>query len=147
VSKLSATLFLFVAAILLRGSPANADQTKQLTIEPGKATVVANLVSPRPDCSTNPGPQLLPNITEKPLHGTIGIQIAVTDVAAAGACPARKVPSLALFYAAPAGYTGNDSFQIEINEGNNQQTRVSYQVTVQAALPQPSAAQPTAAKP
>ena len=132
---------LSLLAILFVASPGNADETKQLTVEPGKATVIANLVSPRPDCSTNPGPQLLPTLSEKPLHGVIGIQIAVTDVKATGTCPDRKVPSLALFYAPPADYTGSDSFQLEIVEGPNKQTKVSYQIVVQVPKAEAPAAQ------
>jgi hypothetical protein len=122
--------FLLTAFAVLFAIAARADEVKQLTLEKGKATIIANLVSPRPDCSNNPGPQPLPTVSEKPLHGTIGVQIGMTSVPAAGDCPARKIPSFALFYVAPPDYVGSDSFQLEINEGNKQQTKISYQVTI-----------------
>jgi hypothetical protein len=113
-------------------TPAKADEVKQLTVEKGKGTIIANLVSARPDCSNNPGPQPLPVLSEKPLHGMVGVQLGVSDVPAAGDCPARKIPSFGLFYAPPPDYVGSDSFQLEINEGNNKQAKVSYQITVRA---------------
>jgi hypothetical protein len=129
-SKLALLLLAFAMHL---ATPVKADEVKQLTIEKGKGTIIANLVSARPDCSNNPGPQPLPMLSEKPLHGVVGVQLGVSDVPAAGDCPARKIPSFGLFYAPPPDYVGSDSFQLEINEGNNKQARVSYQITVRAA--------------
>jgi hypothetical protein len=46
-------------------------------------------------------------------------------------CPARKIPSSALFRVPPPDFLGSESFQIEINEGKNKQAKASYQITVQ----------------
>lgn len=132
--RLSSFAFFLTTAIVFLATIAKADDVKRLTLEKGKAAIIANLVSARPDCSDNPGPQPLPILSEKPLHGTIGVQLGMTDVPAAGNCPARKIPSFALFYASPTDYVGTDSFQIEVNEGNDKQAKVSYQVTVQAPI-------------
>ena len=113
-------------------TPAKADEVKQLTVEKGKGTIIANLVSARPDCSNNPGPQPLPMLSEKPLHGVVGVQLGVSDVPAAGDCPARKISIFRPVLRASAGLRRQRFFQLEINEGNNKQTKVSYQVTVRA---------------
>lgn len=128
--KKSCLAFLPLMFLAFMATPAMTDELKQLTIEKGKAVIIANLVAARPDCSNNPGPQPLPILSEKPLHGAVGVQIGVTDVAAAGSCPARKIPSLGMFYLPTAEYIGTDSFQIEVDAGNNKQTKVSYQVTI-----------------
>ena len=62
----------------------------------------------------------------------VGVQIGLIDVAASGTCPARKIPSFALFYVSAPDFTGADLFQIEIEEGNNKKAQVSYQITVHA---------------
>jgi hypothetical protein len=128
--KQSCFAFLPLMSLALLATPATADELKHLTIEKGKAVIIANLDAAKPDCSNNPGPQPLPILSEKPLHGAVGVQLGVTDVAAAGDCPARKIPSLGMFYLPAADYIGTDSFQIEIDAGNNKQTKVSYQVTI-----------------
>jgi len=125
--------FVPLISLVFMATPATADEVKHLTLETGKAAIIANLVAARPDCSSNPGPQPLPVLSEKPLHGAVGVQIGLTDVAAAGNCPARKIPSLAMFYLPAADYIGTDSFQIEIDGGNDKQTKVSYQITIQAS--------------
>lgn len=130
--KKSNFAFLLSAVFTLFATSANADEIKQLTIEKGKPTLVFNLVAPRPDCSDNPAPQPLPMLSEKPLHGTIGVQLGATNVTATGNCPDRKIPSFALFYVPQPDFLGEDSFQIEI-DNNNKQAKVSYQITVQAA--------------
>ena len=128
--KQSCFAFCPLMTLALLATPATADELKHLTIGKGKAVIIANLVAAKPDCSNNPGPQPLPILSEKPLHGTIGVQLGVTDVAAAGNCPERKIPSLGMFYLPAADYMGTNSFQIEIDAGNNKQTKVSYQVTI-----------------
>ncbi len=120
-----------VVSAFLFGMSAHADEVKSLVIEQGKAIFIANLVSPRPDCSTTPGPQPLPTLSQKPLHGNVGVQIGMSEVPASGNCPARKIPSFALFYVAPPDFTGVDPFQIEIDEGQGKKARISYQATVQ----------------
>ena len=117
------------AAVLWAGS-AQGDQVKQFTIEQGKATIVADFVSPRPDCSSNPGPQPLPALSQKPLHGRVGMQIGATNIPANGNCPARKIASVAIFYLAPKDFVGADNFQIEVDEDNDKKNVTTYQVTV-----------------
>ena len=135
--KQSCFAFFPLMSLTLMATPATADELKHLTIEKGKAVIIATLVAARPDCSNNPRPQLLPNLSEKPLHGTVGVQLGVTDVAAAGNCPERKIPSLGMFYVPAADYIGTDSFQIEIDAGNGKQTKVSHQDTLRASDSQP----------
>src|SRR5262249_42304231 len=115
-----------VASASLFGLSAYADEVKSVAVEQGKATIIANFGSPRPDCSTIPAPQPLPALSQKPLHGTVGVQIGMTNVPASGNCPARKIPSLALFYIAQPDFTGVDPFQIEIDDGKGKETRVLY---------------------
>lgn len=117
-----------VAAVLWVGF-AQAEDVKRLTIEQGKASIVANFVSAPPDCGSNPSPQPLPVLSQKPLHGRVGMQIGVTNLPEGGNCPARKIPSLAIFYLAPKDFVGADNFQIEIDEDNNKKNVTSYQIT------------------
>ena len=118
-----------VAAVLWAGS-AQADEVKRLTIEQGKASIVANFVSAPPECGSNPSPQPLPILSQKPLHGRVGMQIGVTNMPEVGNCPARKIPSLAIFYLAPKDFEGADNFQIEVEEDDNKKNLTTYQVTV-----------------
>ena len=118
-----------VAAVLWAGS-AQADEVKRLTIEQGKASIVANFVSAPPECGSNPSPQPLPILSQKPLHGRVGMQIGVTNMPEVGNCPARKIPSLAIFYLAPKDFEGADNFQIEVEEADNKKTLTTYQITV-----------------
>lgn len=120
---------LLEAVFTLLATSAYADDVKQLTIEKGKPTIVFTLAAPRPDCSNDPAPQPLPMLSEKPLHGTIGVQLGTTNVASIGNCPDRKIPSFALFYLPQPDFLGEDSFQIAI-DNNNKQTKVSFQITV-----------------
>ena len=48
------------------------------------------------------------------VHGNVGLQVATTDVPATDACPARKIPSVALFYAPNKDFVGKDSVQVEL---------------------------------
>ena len=71
-------------------------------------------------------------LREKPLNGTVGMQITEIEIAASGDCPARKVPSLALFYLPKPDFVGTDSIQMEVDTGAIQTTIASYRITVQA---------------
>ena len=93
--------------------------------------VVVNFVNPRADCSANPGPIAIPIVREKPANGTMQLMILVTDVAASGKCPARKIPSTALVYTPNKNFVGTESVQIEVETGN-QTTLLSYRIIVQA---------------
>ena len=88
-----------VAAIALFGTVAKADAPKEVKTEKNKAVVLGNFLNAPANCGTNPGAVPLPRLREKPSHGLIGLQILMADVAATDACPARKIPAIALFYA------------------------------------------------
>ena len=119
----------FIGAVLCAGA-SHADDVRQFTIEQGKAAIVADFVSAPPDCSSNPGPQPLPILSQKPLHGRVGMQIGATNMPANGNCPARKIASLAIFYLAPKDFVGTDTFQIEVDSDKKNLT--TYQITVKA---------------
>lgn len=135
--KRSTSAFASVVLIVLWTVPTKAEEVKRITVQQGKATVVADFVSARPDCSSNPGPQPLPALSQKPLHGRIGVQIGVTKVPATANCPARKIPSLVVFYVPPKDFVGADSFQIELDEDKDKKIVTSYQVTVQSSGSKP----------
>ena len=123
---------LIAATAMTFGSLATAQTAKELKVQSGKSVVVANLLSTRPDCTSNPGPVAMPVLREKPTNGIIQMQILVTDVQAAGNCPARKVPSVALIYTPRKDFTGTDTVEVELDEGNKA-TILSYRSTVQPA--------------
>ena len=105
------------AAVALFGSIAKADEPKELKTEKGKAVVLGEFLNPPSDRSSNPLPSLLPQLREKPAHGIILMQIGVANVPATDACPARKIPVIALIYSPTADFVGTDSVQIESKPG------------------------------
>ncbi|WP_157088728.1 hypothetical protein [Bradyrhizobium jicamae] len=58
------------------------------------------------------------------------MQIVAADVAATDACPARKVPSIALFYTPSKDFVGKDSVQVEFETGDNKLPALSFLITV-----------------
>jgi hypothetical protein len=120
-----------VTTLALSGVPASAQSPKELKTKSGSSVVVVNFINPRPDCSANPGPIAVPVVREKPANGIIQMLIVVTDVAASGKCPARKIPSSALIYTPNKDFVGTDSVQIEVEAGNRT-TLLSYRIVVQA---------------
>jgi hypothetical protein len=130
MKRITARAALFdVAMVGLCGSTASADTAKELTVKSGTSVAVANLANPKPDCSALPGPVALPSLREKPANGTMQMQILVTDVAASGSCPARKIPTIALIYTRNKDFVGTDSVQIEVEVGNRT-TSLSYRLVV-----------------
>lgn len=125
-------LLVATAVMALVCTYAQAEELKELKTEKGKAIIIANFVAARSDCNPNPGPQPLPALREKPQHGAVGLQIAMTDVQAAGDCPARKIPSFALFYVPAADFVGIDALQIEVDTGNGKTVIAPYRITVQS---------------
>jgi hypothetical protein len=103
-------------------------------VQSGKSVVVANFLSERPDCSSDPGGIAIPVLREKPTYGIIQMQILLSNVQAAGNCPARKIPSLGLIYTPTNGFTGTDmvEVEVEVDEGNKP-TIISFRITVEPA--------------
>lgn len=104
---------------------------KELKTKPNVSVLVANLVNPRPDCSANPGPVVLPSLRQTPTNGSMQMQIVVADIGASGTCPARKVPAIALIYTPRKDFTGTDSVEIEIDT-DNRVTLLAYHISVAA---------------
>jgi hypothetical protein len=73
----------------------------------------------------------LPRLREKPAHGLVGLQIVMGDVAATDACPARKIPAIAIFYTPAKDFVGKDSIQIEFETADNKIPGLSFLITVQ----------------
>jgi hypothetical protein len=125
-----------VATAMMFGSIATAQTTKELKVQSGKSVVVANLLSRRPDCSSDPGRMALPIIREKPTNGIIQMQILLSNVEAGGNCPALKIPSLGLIYTPTTGFTGTDTVELEVDEGNKAAI-LSFRITVEPASGEP----------
>jgi hypothetical protein len=119
-------------AIGLFVSNAHADGPKEVRTESGRPVVLGNFLNTPPNCGTNPGPIPVPKLREKPAHGVVGLQIVAADVAATDACPARKVPSIALFYTPSKDFVGKDSVQVEFETGDTKLPTLSFLITVQA---------------
>ena len=120
-----------VATIALCGTVAKADAPKEVKTEKNKAVVIGNFLNAPSNCGTNPGPVPLPRLREKPSHGLVGLQIVMADVAATDACPARKIPAIALFYLPSKDFVGNDAVQIEFETGDAKIPDLSFLITVQ----------------
>ena len=118
-------------ALALLGAPAVAQSEKEFTTKSGTSVLIINLISPRPDCSINPGPIAVPVVREKPANGMIQMQVVATDIAASQNCPARKIPSIALVYTPSKNFVGTDTVLIEVEAGNST-TTLRYRVKVQA---------------
>ncbi len=123
------------AALAISASLAIAQSPKELTVQSGKSVILVNLVNPRPDCSSSPGPVSLPVLSEKPANGVVQILTLVANVTAAGNCPPRKIPSVALIYTPKKDFIGTDATEVEVEEGNKT-TTFSFRITVQAAAEQ-----------
>jgi hypothetical protein len=113
------------------GHPVAAQSEKEFQTKSGTPIIIVNLVSARPDCSSNPGLIAVPVIREKPTNGNVGMQVVATDIAASQNCPARKIPTIALVYTSTKDFVGTDSVQVEIEAGNRT-TTLRYRVTVRA---------------
>ncbi len=120
-----------VAIIALSGAPANAQTPQEVKTDKNKSLVLGNFMNAPSNCSTNPGPVPLPRLREKPAHGSVGLQIVMGDVAAAGACPARKIPAIAIFYTPAKDFVGKDSIQIEFEAADQKIPGLSFVITVQ----------------
>ena len=106
-----------LAAVALFGSASRADEPKEIRTQKGKAVVLGDFLNTPSDCSSNPIPSPLPQLREKPSHGTVLMQIGVANVPATDRCPARKIPVIALVYSPSAEFVGTDSVQIEFRPG------------------------------
>jgi hypothetical protein len=108
------SVLLSAMVFALTGQPAKAQAPREINTGKNKAVALTNLVNAPNNCGSNPGPVPLPKLLEKPSHGSVGLQVATTDVPATDACPARKIPSVALFYAPNKDFVGKDSVQVEL---------------------------------
>ena len=102
------SVLLTVATLALSGTVAKAQAPKEVTTEKNKAVVLGNFLNAPNNCGTNPGPIPLPKLREKPSHGAVGLQIMIGDVAATDACPARKIPAIAIFYTPSRDFVGKN---------------------------------------
>ena len=129
----SVTLSALIALCFLPalGTTAKADAPKAVTTEKNKAVVLGNFLNAPTNCGTNPGPVPLPKLREKPSHGGVGLQIIMADLAATGTCPARKIPSIALFYTPGKDFVGKDSVQVEFETGDIKLPGLSFLITVE----------------
>jgi hypothetical protein len=127
------TVLFAVAILALFGTRAEADAPKEIKTEKNKAVVMGNFFNAATNCATNPGPVPLPRLREKPSHGVVGLQIVMADVAATDACPARKIPAIALFYTPSKDFVGSDTVQVEVEAGDARITDYSFMIMVQEA--------------
>jgi hypothetical protein len=131
MTQIYKAVLMAASVVALCAMSASAQAPKEITAKSGSSVVIVNFLNARPDCSSNPGPIAVPVIREKPANGIIQMQIIATDVAAAGKCPARKIPTTALVYTSNKDFVGTDAVQIEVETGNRT-TSFSYKITVQA---------------
>lgn len=128
--KNALVVFLSGALLAVSGPASLAQAPNNIRTGKNKATALTNFVNAPANCSSNPGPIPVPRIREKPAHGIVGLQVVVVDVPATDACPARKIPSIALFYAPSRDFVGKDSVSVEI-ESDGKLPSVSFSIDVQ----------------
>jgi hypothetical protein len=124
------TVLLTAPIFALSGQLAKAQAPHEIRTEKNKAVSLTNFVNPPANCSSNPGPVPLPRLREKPSHGAVGLQVISVDIPATDACPARKIPSVSLFYAPSRDFVGKDSVQVEL-EFETKLPSLSFLITVQ----------------
>lgn len=131
---LSKLLPIILIMVTLAGQEAYAQSPtpKELRTKSGSSVLMVNLLNARPDCSSIPGPVAVPVLVAKPTNGSVQMMVIATDIAASGACAARKIPSTALIYTPNKDFVGVDSVQIEVDVGNRS-TIYSYRITVENA--------------
>ena len=128
------SVVLALAIITLFGTAAKADAPKEVRTEKNKPVFLGNFLNAPTNCSSNPGPVPLPKLREKPSNGVVGLQIVAADVAATDACPARKMPAIAMFYTPKKDFVGKDSVQVEFETGGDNKTpTLSFLITVEAS--------------
>ena len=124
-------LVLFSTMIFaVSGQLAGAQTPNDIRTEKNKPIALTNFVNAPANCGSNPGPVPVPRLREKPMHGVVGLQVVVVDIPATDACPARKIPSISLFYAPSRDFVGKDSVQVEI-ESDGKLPSLSFLITVQ----------------
>jgi len=128
ISRTLSVLFT-VATIPLFGTVVRADASTEIKTAKNQSVALVNLVNPSRDCSANPGQVPVLRLREKPSHGGVSLQIAMADVAATDACPARKIPSIALIYTPNKDFVGKDSVQVEFDAAKIPDA--SFLITVQ----------------
>ena len=127
--RLSSALIAVAASALLT-TLASADAPKEVTTQKNKPVVLGNFLSAPNNCGTNPGPVPVPRLFERPSNGAVGLQIVLADVAATDACPARKIPSIALFYTPNKDFVGKDSVQVEFETGDKKIPSLGFLINV-----------------
>jgi hypothetical protein len=127
------SLLLAAATFTFFGPVAKADEPQELRTETNKPVAIGNLLSAPNDCGTNPGPSPIPILREKPSHGSVRLQIALAEIAATDACPARKIPSIILFYTPNKDFVGKDSLKIEFESTEAKVPLLNIAITVQDA--------------
>lgn len=130
ISRIAAVLIV-LATPVLAGSVAHAQAPKELTTQKNKPVVLGNFLSAPNNCGTNPGPVPFPKLREKPSRGGVGLQIVMADVAPTDTCPARKMPSIALFYTPNKDFVGKDSVQVEFETGDAKSPSLGFLITVE----------------
>ena len=114
----------------MSGQLARAQAPNEIRTDKNKAVALTNFVNAPANCGSNPGPVPLPTLREKPSHGAVGLQVVIVDVPATYACPARKIPSISLFYAPSRDFVGKDSVQVAL-EYESKLPSLSFLITVQ----------------
>src|SRR5271154_3842693 len=89
--KIYKSCLVAAVALAISASLAIAQSPKELKVQSGKTVILVNLVNPRADCSSNPGPISLPILREKPANCVIQILTLVATVTATGNCSPRKI--------------------------------------------------------
>src|SRR5262245_45121922 len=97
LQRLRLALVVGLAATLF-ASIANADGPNEIKTQKGKAVSLASITDYSGSCNSDPGPLPLPQTNVKPSHGTVLLQIIVSDLAANDSCPARKIPGIGILY-------------------------------------------------
>ena len=81
-----------------------------------------------PDCSSGPLPEA--RLINPAANGTVKLRKAKVLTNSVPRCPNAKLPALVVFYRAKPGYSGTDSFTLEVTGESGVPSRHKFNVNV-----------------
>jgi hypothetical protein len=82
-----------------------------------------------PDCSSGPLPQA--RLINPATNGTVALRRAKVRTSNVRQCPNAELPALVVFYRAKPGYSGTDSFTLEVTGESGVSSRHKFNVNVE----------------
>jgi hypothetical protein len=95
---------------------------------PGRDVRVGIYTNIRPDCTSGPLPAI--RLAVSPAHGRVTVKRGTLKATNIKECLATEVPVLVAFYRAADNFSGDDTFELEINFSSGRKQLQHFQVKV-----------------